>query len=266
MLSRKREEDLSDLASSIANFYDPVGVVRPANIAAKLGITYSFGDYGDAFDGLIEHEAGHFHIFINLRNGSNPDTPRARFTFAHELGHYFIDEHRNALLRGKTPSHPSYTDFSSKNPVEQEADYFASSMLLPAERIKADCAKKKFNFSLVADLAKKYQTSITATVLKMLTIDKHPLMVVCSVAGKIKWFRYSHDFPFKYLKQPFGIVPKHTLAGAYFTTKEKFDDELPVTANEWFDYVPDRDIERQFYEKCIYADKSNFVLSIIWED
>lgn len=264
MLSKKKEIELSELAESIADFYCPVGPVSPARIAETLGISYSFGNYGDAFDGLIEQEAGGFHIFINTKI-YGPDHPRSRFTFGHELGHYFIDEHRHALLSGRTPSHPSYTNFSSKNPVELEADHFASSLLLPESRIKRDCFKLPFNFKLISDLSIKYQASITATVLKLMTIDKHPIMLVCSVNRKIKWFRHSHDFPYKWLKKPIGYVPSYTLAGAYFSTGEKFDEELPVIANEWFEYVWDKDVDRPFFEKCIYSDKHNFVLSIIWE-
>lgn len=264
MLSRKREIELSELAESIADYHFPNGLIEPAYIAEKKGITFSYGNYGDAFDGLIEQEKGAFHIFINT--GRYPaDHPRSRFTFGHELGHYFIDEHRQALLNGKTPSHPSKTDFSSKNPVELEADFFASSLLLPENRLKQDCFKKPFNFKLIEELAAKYQTSITATVLKLMTIDKHPIMLVCSIDGKIKWFKHSHDFPFKWLKKPFGIVPKYSLAGVYFATREKFDEELPITANDWFENVRDREIERPFFEKCIYSDRHNFVLSIIWE-
>lgn len=265
MLTRKRETDLSELAESIANYYCPSGIIYPAQIASSIGISFSYGDYGSAFHGLIEQENKGFHIFINTRI-SNAEHPRSRFTFAHELGHYFIDEHRQALLSGKTPSHPSFSDFRSKNPVELEADYFASSLLLPDSRIKSDCLKKPFNFNLVQTISEKYQTSITATVLKLMTIDKHPIMLACYVRGQLKWYRHSHDFPFKWIKKPWGIVPPNTLAGAYFSSKEKFSDELPVTANDWFENVKHWDIDRPFFEKCIYSDKHNFTLSIIWEN
>ena len=142
MLSKRRETDLSELAESIADFYCPDGVVEPTVIAEKKGIFYCFGRYGNAFDGLIEQENRFFHIFINTER-AGAETPRARFTFAHELGHFFIDEHRQALLNGKTPVHPSFTNFSSKNIVEVEADFFASSLLLPDSRIKTDCHKMK---------------------------------------------------------------------------------------------------------------------------
>lgn len=265
MLSRKREIELSELAEFIADQYCPKTLIEPSIIAEAKGITYCFGDYENAFDGLIEYEAGDFHIYINSKNNKY-NSPRSRFTFAHELGHYFIDEHRQSLLNGKTPSHPSYTDFSSKNPVEIEADFFAASLLMPEKRIKKDCYKKKFGFNLVDELSIKYNVSITATILKLMTIDHHPLMIVCSVNNKIKWFKSSHDFPFKWLKFPKGTVPKTTLAGAYFKDKEKFEEAFPLLADDWFEYVPDKEFDRTFYEKCIYADKHNFVLSIIWED
>jgi hypothetical protein len=265
MLSKIRETELSELAETIADIYCPDGIVQPEVIAERKNISYCFGNYGGAFDGLIEQEHNSFHIFINTQK-SPADSARSRFTFAHELGHYFIDEHRQALLSGKTPAHPSFTNFSSKNLVEVEADYFASSLLLPETRIKRDCHKKKFNFALIQALATKYNTSITATVIKLMTIDKHPIMLVCSISGKIKWFKFSHDFPYKWLKKPFGAVPKNTLAGVYFKTSEKFDEELPITANDWFENVLDRDIDRSFFEKCIYSDRNQFVLSIIWEE
>ncbi len=265
MLSRKKEIELSELAESIADYYCPGGTVYPAQIAERTGISYCYGDYAEAFDGLIEQEDSAFHIFINTKRNA-ADHPRSRFTFAHELGHYYIDEHRRVLLSGRAPSHPSFTDFSSRNPVELEADHFAASLLLPESRIKQDCLKRPFNFKLIEDLSAKYQTSITATVLKLMTIDKHPIMLVCSVNGKVKWFKYSHDFPFKWLKKPSGLVPRYTLAGAFFSSKEKFNDELPITANDWFENVRDRDVDRPFFEKCIYSDRHNFVLSIIWEN
>ncbi|GGC15850.1 ImmA/IrrE family metallo-endopeptidase [Dyadobacter sediminis] len=248
MLSRKREIELSELAETIAELYCPSEIVLPEHIATMKGITFSNGDYGSAFDGLIEFENGSFHIFVNTKLDGDLRQARPRFTFAHELGHYFIDEHRQALLNGRTPSHPSYTNFASKNPIEIEADHFAASLLLPASRVKKDCVKRSFNFSLVQDISQKYGASITATVLRLMTIDKHPIMLVCSVQGKVKWFKHSHDFPFKWLKQPFGYVPKYTLAGTYFKNGEKFAEELPISANEWFEYVSDRDLSRNFWD------------------
>ena len=125
-LSAHDRLNLNNLASSISDYYFPNGRVEPEIIAGKNGITFNYGEYADSFDGMIECENGQFHIYINTNRLQHAYSDRARFTFAHELGHFFIDNHRNALLSGKSPSHSSFTGFIVKNKAERQADYFAS--------------------------------------------------------------------------------------------------------------------------------------------
>ena len=265
-LSNRREKELSELAEFIADEYCPNAPIEPELIAKNKGISFSYGNYEDAFDGLTEHEFGEFHIFINLDRHSHKESERVRFTFAHELGHYFIDEHRNALEKGQAPSHPSFTDFSSNNPVEVEADFFAASLLMPKARILKDCFKKKFSFQIIEGLSKKYKTSTTATALKFASIGNHPIMIVRSSNNIINWFKHSYDFPYKWPKGLKENVPENTLAGAYFQDGTKYDETLPLSVYDWFNNVKDEDYDREFYERCIYSDYYDFVLSIIWED
>ncbi len=265
-ISRSRQEELSDLAEFIANEYCPDVTIEPELIAKKQGISYCYGNYEDSFDGLTEHEFGKFHIFINLDRHSHEGSERMRFTFGHELGHYFIDEHRNALMSGQTPSHPSFTDFSSKNPAEVEADFFSASLLMPKNRIVKYCFRKKFNFSIIEELSLKYKVSTTATALKFATIGNHPIMIVRSSNNKIDWFKRSHDFPYKWPKGLKKQLPEYTLAGTFFKNCTQYKETLPITANEWFENVREKDVDRPFYERCIYSEKYNYVLSVIWED
>lgn len=119
---RKRElEDLADFIATEKNDKPPVNI---AAIAEDNGITYCLGDYQNYFDGLLEYEDGLFHVFINNYGRYNLNTPRIRFSFAHELGHFFIDEHRLVLESGKSLHHPSKYSFDQRNPVEKEADFF----------------------------------------------------------------------------------------------------------------------------------------------
>lgn len=259
---------ISELAQFIADEYCPYGTVQPQMIAGIKGITSSFGSYGDAFDGLLEHRGGKFHIFINNDRLVHGHMPRARFTFAHELGHYFIDDHRNALESGKAPSHPSFTNFTSKNVVEWQADYFAACLLLPEERVKTDVFRRKFNFIILDELSKKYQTSITSTAIRFSEIGNHPIMVVCSKNGAVKWKWNSEGFPFYNLKwgNKGGKVPEDTAAGEFFQEKTRQNDTQIVFAGDWFDVYKDDLSSNRFYEHCISSPNSNTALSIIWED
>ncbi len=67
---------------------------------------------------------------------------RLRFSIAHELGHFYIDEHREALVRGE--SHSSAAPFRSKNPREVEADEFAAALLIPASTMDGSINKRGF--------------------------------------------------------------------------------------------------------------------------
>jgi Zn-dependent peptidase ImmA (M78 family) len=264
-----RKTELSVLAEFIADEYFVDTFVCPYKLAKIYKISYTFEDYGNAFDGLLEHRSGKFHIYLNNRNAKHIYQPRVRFTLAHELGHYLIDEHRNALKSGLTPSHPSFTNFSSDNEVELEADFFASSLLIPKSRLLKDVFRRKFSFNLIDELATKYQTSITATLIKFASIGNHPIMIICSIDEKIKWFKYSDDFPFKYIDALPGFkVPVNTSAGQYFYENGmKNEDEFEIIeAEDWFKLYNDNDYGRKFYESCIYSDRNKFVLSVIWED
>ncbi len=69
------------------------------------------------------------YIIIN----SNIDNEgRKNFTIAHELGHYFLNHH----LRSDIPIDDVISeDCSNKDPIEYEADYFATYLLMPEEKI-----------------------------------------------------------------------------------------------------------------------------------
>ncbi len=256
---------ISELAEEISNSYFPEGIISPEKIAIDNGITFSYGNYStDSFDGLIECLNNEFHIYINIDRLSHAHTVRARFTFAHELGHYFIDHHRNALKQGLSPSHSSKTGFVSKNFAEREADFFASCLLLPEARIKADCFKRKFTFELIDELSKKYQTSFTATALRFTSIGNHPVMVVLSYKGAVKWYWSSHDFPYKFLLHGKTKVPDDTVAGEYFSKQRSPATRQQVFAMDWFKNVWDDSTNRKFYEQCKFH--QNYAISVIWED
>jgi len=265
ILSKSRMNEISDLAEFIANEYSQHGSIQPEYIALEKNISFNYGHYSDYFDGLLEHKSGSFHIYINTDRLQNPYSPRARFTFAHELGHYFIDGHRNALKNGLAPAHTSFTNFASENIVEKEADYFASCLLLPKERIEKDCFRRRFSFSLAQEIAAKYQTSITSTLLRFIALDMYPLTVVSGYKNHIKWKWNSKDFPYFKLKHGKGKVPQDTAMGEYFIDGTKYQHTETVYAEDWFD-VYDKQYDRKFHEHCIYSDIRKTAVSVIWED
>lgn len=267
-LNKARESEISDLAAWYADTYcpDPQPVL-PQLIAEKLGITYSLGDYKGSFDGLIENMGTAFHIYLHSTGNDNLYSPRLRFTFGHELGHYILDDHRNTLLLPGIPMHGSVTTLDASIETEREADLFAACLLLPEDRIKRGLYRRRFNFALVDELSRKYNVSLTATLLRLIALGNHPLMMVCSRAGKLKWLRYSHDFPFQsILTGPAKQIPAATCAGEYFSDGTKYMHKTEkVFAEDWFVLWNSAHRRRPFFEHCIYQESQQQVISVLWE-
>jgi Zn-dependent peptidase ImmA (M78 family) len=186
-ISAARKRELAELAEAVAQEHCPVGKINPENIAQAKGITISFGSYGDAFDGMLEHLAGRFHIYCNLERVARRNSPRAQFTLGHELAHFYIDEHRNALSAGRAPAHPSRCEFESKNPVEQEADLFSSCLLMPAARFIKQGKKAPVGLPGILDLASQFGTSVTSTAIRYATLGLTPCVVIKWSDSRYSW-------------------------------------------------------------------------------
>ena len=175
---QQRRVAIAQLAEAVADEHCPQGSVEPRVIARRKGITISFGTYGDTFDGMLEHDGGRFHIYCNLDRVGARDAPRARFTLAHELGHYYIDDHRRALAAGQAPAHRSRCDHESTHLVEQEADHFAANLLAPEARFGAEAAGVIDGLDGLRALAGRFGTSLTATAIRYAACDIRPCAVV----------------------------------------------------------------------------------------
>jgi len=173
-----RAADIAELAEEVSVTRYPTGCVDPGAIAVSLGITLSFNDYADSFDGMLEHRAGRFHIFVNLRRVGTKDSPRSRFTLGHELGHYYIDDHRRALASGRAPAHKSICEYRSKSVVEAEADHFASNLLLPKPRFLDQARKYAVGLPGIIKIAGHFGASITSTAIRYASLDVSPCAVI----------------------------------------------------------------------------------------
>ncbi len=65
-----------------------------------------------------------------------------RFNVSHELGHYFLPGHIDALFGAGQQFHQSEGGFTSDDKYEREADSFAASLLMPKLLFKAACAQE----------------------------------------------------------------------------------------------------------------------------
>lgn len=176
-LTPARELEIAELAEAVADTHFPFGLVVPEEIAARNRISLSFNDYGACFDGLLEHRSGRFHVYCNT--GRSHTNGRRRFTLAHELGHYYIDEHRLALLCGRTPAHCSvHGGVPIINPIEREANHFASNLLVPPARLAARLGNRHPGLAAALDVKEHFDVSITSAVLRLVNLNLCPCLVI----------------------------------------------------------------------------------------
>jgi Zn-dependent peptidase ImmA (M78 family) len=253
-LPQDRASLIAELAEAVADEFCPTGHVEPPVIIKANEITSVFNDYGDSFDGMLEHLNGRFCIYCNLGRVGLPNSGRARFTLAHELGHFFIDDHRNALASGKAPKHGSRCEFESDDLVEQEADLFASHLLLPTTRFKRKAAEAKVGLGAVMRTAEYFRSSLTSTAIRYLKSDFLP----CTL---IKW-NADNSFHWKHLsaetvrarfqktiedfrKLAPGCATDRALRGESPPASGYFENG--TTAAAWFPFLGDTDFRNALF-------------------
>lgn len=186
-VSEDRLSEVAELAEIVAETHCPRDRVDLEAIARAKQITVSYGRYADAFDGLLEHDSGRFHIYCNLDRVQTQESGRARFVLGHELGHFFLDDHRNALAAGVVPAHPSQCDFQSRNPVEVEADHFSAALLMPTQKFLRAARAKPHGMAAILALADQFGTSITSTALRYVRLDAAPCAIVKWNPDRFAW-------------------------------------------------------------------------------
>ena len=231
--------------------------IDPRAILRANGIRVTFNDYGEAFDGLLEHRSGRFHVFCNTARVGK-DTPRTRFTLAHELGHYFIDEHRRALEAGRVRPHGSICDFESPVEVELEADCFAASLLLPTSAVAPAVRGKARGLGGVVSLVAKFNTSITATAMRYLDVDPHPCVVIRWGLDGYAWKRLSESAYRAGLRktvQDTAALPRGCATAKVMAGSAKLESN-GTTKAAWFPFVGDDwDSNALFMEEAISLGK-----------
>ena len=278
MIQAHRKTQISKLAEYIADEFSDKNLTLLDKIAKFESVPIHYDNYEDAFDGMLLYDADNkdFHIHINIDSGNKQNSKRGRFTFAHELGHFFLDEHRLGLKYGLLEPHSSFHNINHKTLIEFEADYFASCILMPKVKFqnfsveyKRLTGNRKFSFDTIIGLSNSFQTSVLSTLIRFGEVGTHEIFAVVSKDNIAKWFVKSNDFPNWNFKFKIGSsLPQTTVAGEYFTkTDSKFTGVELISVDDWF-YIPSNDhrANRQMYEQCYYSDSYGYVISLLWFD
>lgn len=117
-----------------------------------------------------------------------------RFTVAHELGHYFLDDHPEEILKAGG-AHVSKAGFTQGGvSIEIEADHFASGLLMPSYLVKKRLAKSRVGLPGIRALCRDAETSLTSAAIRAAECASFPMAVIISQGTNISYAFLSESF------------------------------------------------------------------------
>ncbi len=241
---------------SVDNLFTELGIAEPRDIDIEA-IAY----YCGAVVKYRELESCVARI-VGLNNravisvGSTSTRGRQRFSIAHELGHWMLD-------RGKTAHSCNETDLStpweSRQDPESRANEFAAELLMPKFMFKSIAKDREVTFKTVEELAQIFQTSRTASAIRLIQLGSFPAMLVCHGHEGRRWFARSIDLPSS--MWPHTELSHETAAFELLFGNARRSHPTPTKANKWISH-------RNAYKCSVIEDSikiaDNTVLTLIW--
>jgi hypothetical protein len=181
---------------------------------------------------------------------------RQRFSAAHELGHWMLD--RGSLAAFVCSEKNFINDWSIDNP-ERRANRFAAELLLPQFLFQPLAKNKEITLKTVRELCAKFQTSLTATAIRLVELGSFPAMVVCFGKDRRRWYFRGPDVTEEIqLRDTLGAYTE-----AYDLLHRNSPDNKPVDvqADGWFTHPRSR--YYSIREDSIKV-SDDLVLSLLW--
>nr|WP_294795560.1 ImmA/IrrE family metallo-endopeptidase [uncultured Mucilaginibacter sp.] len=234
-------------------------------ICRDEGIKIIVDNYKHYFDGMLVWDGHAFNIHLNSAKGNILSSARGRFSLAHELGHYFLEAHNYLIRNGEIKPHPSNIALFHQDKIETEADYFASCLLMPKERLRNFTGGRKYSLDIVKELSESFKVSLTAALIRFAEVGTHEIMVVFCEKNTIKWFCKSKDFPMLSHNFKVGAPPPSTsvLGESFLKSDAQYTSVQSIDLEDWF-FDRKGAPTSQLYEQCFYSDFYGYAISLVW--
>ena len=179
-------------ASSVIRAYGVTALpVDPIALAKKAGIeVVAKPASSQGVSGMLIRHGNNFAIgyatHIESKGFQN-------FSIAHELGHYFMEGHAEAVINSNGV-HESHAGFSSDDRYEMEADHFASALLMPESLFRVATGRAGTGLAAIESLSTLCITSLTATAIRYTQYTDEAAAIVMSSRGRVHYCFMSEAF------------------------------------------------------------------------
>lgn len=247
----------SELASHLLDRLEIQGKPDLVRVAQRIGLRILEVD-AEAFDGSLVRALDGPKGIVAVKQ-SIREISRKRFTIAHEIGHYLIPGHRtleNVCTGGMIESWQK-----GLNKPELEANEFAVELLLPTRYVREPLRLNDPSLKTIGKVATQFETSLTATTLRFVSLTDLPCAAVWSEGKRAQWYRRSDAFRLYLSKE---ILPcDGSFAYRLFEGSNAPNDFAEVPPESWLDR---RDADRvvRVLEHSVRLPNYDAVLTLLW--
>ena len=177
---------------------------------------------------------------------------RKRFSAAHELGHWMRDA--GTIGFG---CNPEAIVGSGEANAETRANHYASDLLMPKFMFEPRAKGCPIAFETASSLADVFQTSLTATSIRLVDYGSYPAMLVCSDTQRVRWFSRGADVPRGLRPQTAGQM---TFASELLRrTSRRATTSGQICSDQWFSSVRPHSVHEDSRRIS-----SELVLTLLW--
>ncbi len=179
-LARQTANDLLDEMEVVAAPVPVDDIVRRKGIQFETNAQFPGGIFG-----ALYRSGNQFGIVVSA---ACPTEGHRRFTVAHELGHYHMPDHVDQMFVNGVEIVPSTGGHfrSRQDPLEVEADCFASELLMPARFVKPLVGSLKTGVTGVQTIAGTFDVSLSAAAIRFARVAVLPTVVLISKDGIVE--------------------------------------------------------------------------------
>jgi Zn-dependent peptidase ImmA (M78 family) len=181
---------------------------------------------------------------------------RQRFSGAHELGHWMAD--RGKISSFLCAEKVFAREWEEDNP-ERRANLYAADLLLPKFMFEPRAKNREITFDAVIALAGDFQTSLTATAIRLVQLGSFPSMIVCSELGRRRWFFPGADLPSALRLRD--VPGPYTSAYELLRGSNNYEGSTDVQADGWIDHPT---AQRYTLREDSRHIGNDLVLSLLW--
>ena len=237
----------------------PAGAVPVTKIAEALDILEVRLAGLDGCEGtlLTDRVRSYGKILVNNRRGRR----RARFSIAHELGHFLLERHvlhkdSGFVCRAKDMKERRRDGVGRKQ--ETEANTFAIGLLAPPHLLE-DALREDPDIGVAVRLVRDLDLSREATLRRYVELHDEPLAAVWTRDGVIRSFARGECFPYLAVRMHAGLHTKSRAAGILRSGRIGRSQMRQSEAAAWL-----RDPDVELFEQTRISRDGKHAVTLLW--